>query len=211
MPVRMMPPKITTMLMVARFQASPAALPTKKRTTPAITRGIATATQGQQRNDAEDDGAAHGQHDLHQHKACEGQLLRPQHRQQAAPGVKHPELLESHEGHAEILGEQGDDRAQHKERKQNKEEHQPAQNQWGEVLARVVEQPGAPSKEDRPADQQEQPGPDGKKEAETPEKVASTIGFPAVPAPFQLAAIVKNGIEEHEAVHRGHVNPQENE
>ena len=49
------------------------------------------------------------------------------------------------------------------------------------------------------------------KDGETPIEIASAAGLPPPPTPFQFAAIIENRIKKHEAIHRGDINPQEDE
>ena len=107
--------------------------------TAAIPRGMSRIIKVSNVMMPNNDGATYGQNNFHQHIAGERHLLRCQHGEQTAPGVKHSHIFHRHDGHAEILGEEGDDRAQHEECEQDEEKRGAAQNQRDEVFARMVE------------------------------------------------------------------------
>ena len=87
----------------------------------------------------------------------------------------------------------------------------PPRIRTSEVFARMVEQPGPPGDEQRQSD--EQACPDSGNHQRRQETNRNSFGrrAPTAPTPFQFAAIVEDRIKKHEAIHRGDVNPEENE
>ena len=91
--------------------------------------------------------------DLHADIASVAGFLRIQHGQQPPPSFKGADVFQSHLGHDEVFRQNVDDQGEQYEAHQNKEQEHPAQDEWKQVLPRILDPTRAQSKSSRNSNQ----------------------------------------------------------